>query len=381
MLHLKSGKLTDLLYILVFILFQLSFFSQLYYAFIVHRRLSNYKVKDEVNPVINPVSVILCARNEQKNLAENLPFILEQQYPDFEVVVVNDCSADDSYLVLRELSAKYKHLKVVSINEHERFKHGKKFAVTLGIKAASNECLIFTDADCRPSTNLWLKRMQQNFSDERTEIILGYSPYQRLSGFVNMLIRFETFYTALNYFAYALQGVPYMGVGRNMAYKKTLFFSGKGFAAHMHIPSGDDDLFVNQNATSDNTVIEIHPESHVWSEPKKTFSEYLTQKLRHMGAGKAYKKAHQKMLTLQAASGISFYLLLICLIVLQAQWYLILAAYLIRILSLFLVYRPVFKKLRCPDLMWWLPVFDFIYYFYILALSIISSFKKKVKWK
>ncbi|HEY0668441.1 MAG TPA: glycosyltransferase [Sphingobacteriaceae bacterium] len=373
--------MVDLLYIIVFVLFQLSFLLQLYYAFVVHKRLFNYKVNGQLTDVVNPVSIIICARNEQNNLQDNLPSILEQDYQDFEVVVVNDCSVDDSHLVLRDLSAKYKHLKVVAISEHERFKHGKKFAVTLGIKAARNEFLLFTDADCRPSSALWLKRMQQHFADERTEIILGYSPYQRLSGFVNMLIRFETFFTALNYLAFALHGTPYMGVGRNMAYKKSLFFRGKGFAAHMHIPSGDDDLFVNQNATAFNTVIEIHPDSHVWSEPKKTFSEYFTQKLRHLGAGKAYKKAHQKMLTIQSASAIGFYIFLFCLIILQAQWYLILPAYLIRLGVLWFIYRPVFKKLGYPDLAWWLPVFDFIYYFYILALSIITLFKKKVRWK
>lgn len=373
--------MTDLVYIIVFVLFQLSFFLQLYYAFVIHKRLSDYKVADEIKPSIHPVSVIICARNEQKNLEENLPLILEQEYPDFEVVVVNDCSVDESHLVLRDLSARYKHLKVVAINEHERFKHGKKFAVTLGIKASKNEYLLFTDADCRPSSAAWLKRMQQHFSDERYEIILGYSPYQRLSGFVNRLIRFETFFTALNYLAYTLQGIPYMGVGRNMAYKKSLFFSGKGFAAHMHIPSGDDDLFVNQNATPFNTVIEIHPESHVWSEPKMTFSEYYTQKLRHLGAGKAYKKAHQNMLGLQAASAISFYLLLLGLIILHAQWYIIIPAYVIRLAVLLVIYRPVFKKLACRDLIWWLPVFDFIYYIYILALSTITLFKKNVRWK
>ncbi|HXH99970.1 MAG TPA: glycosyltransferase [Sphingobacteriaceae bacterium] len=370
----------DLLYIVVFVLFQISFLLQLYYTFVIHKRLSNYKVSDEINPVINPVSIIICARNEQENLQKNLPLILEQEYPDFEVVLVNDCSVDDSHLVLRELASKYKHLKVVTINEHERFKHGKKFAVTLGIKAADNEHLLFTDADCRPFSALWLKRMQQNFSDD-IEIVLGYSPYQRLNGFVNRLIRFETFYTALNYLAFTLQGTPYMGIGRNMAYKKSLFFRGKGFAAHMHILSGDDDLFVNQNATPNNTVIEIHPESHILSEPKKTFSEYFTQKLRHLGAGKAYKKSHQTMLTVQASSAIGFYLLLIGLIILQAQWYLILSVYIIRMSVLLIIYRPVFKKLACPDLIFWLPVFDFIYYIYILALSIVTLFKKKVKWK
>ncbi|HEY1024085.1 MAG TPA: glycosyltransferase [Sphingobacteriaceae bacterium] len=368
------------LYISVFVLFQVSFLLQLYYIFVVHRRLASYRSPAEKAPVLHPVSIIICARNEELKLQKNLPAILEQDYRDFEVVVVNDCSVDETHLMLLEMSGRYPNLKVVTINEHKRFKHGKKFAVTLGIKAASHENLLFTDADCVPASDQWLRLMQRNFTGS-TEIVLGYSPYEKLAGFVNKLIRFETFYTALNYLSYALSGDPYMGVGRNMAYKKSLFFKGKGFASHMHIPSGDDDLFVNQNATPFNTAIEIEPEAHVWSEPKRTFTEYINQKLRHLGAGKAYKHRHKRMLSLQVASAVIFYLCLITLIGLNAQWWLLLAVFMLRLVSQVIVYKKILTKLNYADLVWWLPVFDFIYYFYILALSIVTLFKKRVQWK
>ena len=172
-----------------------------------------------------------------------------------------------------------------------------------------------------------------------------------------------------------------MGVGRNMAYQKSLFFRGKGFASHMHILSGDDDLFVNQNANSSNTAIEIHPETQVWSEPKKTYQAYLRQKFRHQGAGKAYQKKHKIMLLLQAGSGVLFYISLIALVVLQAQWWLLASIYLIRISVQLYIYIPSLKKLSCPDLKWWLPILDFIYYFYIMILSFVALFKKRVEWK
>ncbi|WP_256012396.1 glycosyltransferase [Desertivirga xinjiangensis] len=371
--------MADYLYITVFALFQLAFFLQLYYIIVVHRNLRNYKAKEK-SPMERPVSIIVCARNEERNLEKNLSYILEQEYPDFEVIVVNDCSVDESDLLLRRFSQKYSHLKVVTITEHVRFKHGKKFAVTLGIKAAKYEHLLFTDADCCPASMNWLKQMQQNFSDS-TEIVLGYSPYNSTPGILNKLIRYETFFTALNYLSYTLAGKPYMGVGRNMAYTKSLFFRGKGFASHMHIPSGDDDLFVNQNANSLNTVIEIHPETHVWTEPKATFRSYLSQKIRHMGAGKAYKAEHKRMLSFQAGSGIAFYVLLVLLLLLNAQWYVISSFYCIRLLAQVVIYYPVFKRLSYKDLIWWLPALDLIYNFYILVLSIISSFRKTVKWK
>ncbi|WP_207532816.1 glycosyltransferase [Desertivirga arenae] len=371
--------MADYLYIIVFALFQIAFLLQLYYLLVIQKRLGSYKRTEKADST-HPVSVIICARNEEENLRNYLPFVLEQDYPDFEVVVVNDCSVDESDLVLREFSLKYKNLKVVTINEHTRFKHGKKFAVTLGIKAASHEHLLFTDADCKPASNNWIRKMQENF-DGSTEIVLGYSPYIVRKGFLNKLIRFETFFTALNYLSFSLAGKPYMGVGRNLAYTKSLFFKGKGFAAHMHIPSGDDDLFVNQNASSRNTVIEIDPESHVWSEPKTSFSSYFTQKIRHMGAGKVYKASHKRMLSFQAGSALAFYLLLGILVLINAQWYVILSFFLIRFLVQIFIYAPVFKRLNCKDLIWWFPALDLIYNFYILVLSIISLFKKKIKWK
>src|SRR5581483_1786901 len=141
----------------------------------------------------------------------------------------------------------------------DRFKTGKKFALTMGIKASKNEYLLFTDADCRPASANWITRMAVNFN-RSTEIVLGYSPYQSAGGLLNSFIRFETIRTAINYLSAALAGNPYMGIGRNLAYTKTLFFKNKGFASHMHVMSGDDDLFVNENATAGNTTIEIHPE-------------------------------------------------------------------------------------------------------------------------
>ncbi len=357
-----------------------SLLIQLYYILIVHTKLRGFAVSDKITRSKKTVSVIICARNEEENLKNNLPVILEQNHSNFEVVLVNDCSYDDSEEVLKELEQKYKHLKVVTIKEHDRYKHGKKFAVTLGIKAASNEHLIFTDADCKPASKNWLLRMQQNFSKD-TEIVLGYSPYEKLGGFLNNLIRFETFYTALNYLSFALKGDPYMGVGRNLAYTKSLFFQSKGFASHMHIPSGDDDLFVNENANAENTKIEIHPEAQVWSSPKKTFSAFISQKIRHRRAGKAYKKKHKRTLAVQAIAGILFYASLISLFCLKAHWEIIGGIYLFRLLVQLITYYPIFKKLSCKDLFFWFPAFDLIYFFYILALYIITLFKKKVQWR
>lgn len=323
------------------------------------------------------LSVIICARNEAQNLQKNLPVVLAQDYKDFEVVVVNDCSSDNSQEILQDMSARFPHLRVVTIKENKKFKHGKKFAVTLGIKAAKHEHLVFTDADCLPASPRWLQHMKNHFLG-CTEIVLGYSPYLCLPGVLNKFIRYEAFLTALNYISLALNKNPYMGVGRNLAYTKSLFFSGKGFASHMHILSGDDDLFVNQHATASNTAVEIHSDAHVWSSPKETFKDYIKQKKRHLSAGANYKAKHRRILSLQSASAVVFYLSLFFLSVV-GKWEMAIALYGIFLIFKCLVYWLAMKRLTCKGLMPWLPLLDFLYCLYTIYMMLIP--KKQSPWK
>ena len=327
-----------------------------------------------------PVSVIISARNEAKNLSVFLSAVLTQDYPDYEVILINDCSSDGSDVLLMDMQAKYPRLKVVTITEHDRFKTGKKFALTLGIKAAANEHLLFTDADCLPASDQWIRLMARNFNGQ-TEIVLGYSPYQRAAGVMNAFIRFETLKTGINYLSAALGGDAYMGIGRNMAYTKTLFFKSKGFASHMHVLSGDDDLFVNQNATADNVQIEIDANAFTYSPAKTTYSSWYRQKKRHMGPGKLYKGKHRTMLTFDALSGFVFYLLLIMSFIFKFEPLLALALFGLRWAIQLLIYSKIFKKLNAKDLLFYLPFLDLIYYFYLNIFGLIGTFIKPTQWK
>jgi len=353
---------------------------QLYFSLFVHLRLALVKIEPPHDAALKPLSVIICARNEVLNLREYLADVLEQDYPVFEVVVVNDRSWDGTEEVLKEFSVKYKHLKIVTVAEGEKFIAGKKFAVTMGIKAAQYDWLVFTDADCVPASAQWLKGMQQP-ANEQTEFVLGYSPYLKSKGILNALIRFETFFTAVNYLAYALKGMPYMGVGRNMAYKKSLFFKHKGFAAHMHIPSGDDDLFVNAHATQNNTEIRIHKDTQVWSKPNTDFSGYLRQKKRHYGAGKLYKNKHRFILSVQVIFQFLFYVFFAALLFYEPLRYIALGILAFSIIVRSFIYPRLLKRLNYADLSLWFPLLDILLFIFLLFNSIVAIFVKKVQWK
>ncbi|PRD47239.1 glycosyltransferase [Sphingobacterium haloxyli] len=355
---------------------------QLYYICFVYGKLAFYSTKSfrEVS-LQPPVSVIICAHNEEENLKSFLPPILEQDYPLFEVVLVDDCSDDETKWILKEFSSKYpERLKIVEIKEHIRLKHTKKFALTMGIKAAKHEHLVFTDADCEPASSFWLAEMASAFSSEK-EIVLGYSPYFKQNGFLNKLIRFETTHTAMSYLSYALKGNAYMGVGRNLAYTKSLFYKGKGFNKHMHIKSGDDDLFVNHNATNSNVNIVIHADAHVLSVPKTTWKSYYKQKARHAGASTLYRSKHKRMLATQLLSAVLFYLMLtVCFVLYPNLWYIPLGIYGVRLFSQLVIFNRIYTKLVVRDLLIWLPLLDVLYYFYICINGLFNRGKKQTSW-
>ncbi len=260
----------------------LMLFVQLLYLFFIYIRFAFYKNRTQTeNMEYPPVSVVIAARNESDNLHHFLPLILNQKYPNFEVVVVNHQSIDESYNVLNALKMLYpEKLKVVEVERSKHLGTGKKFPLSLGIKAAKHEFLVLTDADCSPSSDNWLRLMVSKFSNEK-QLVLGYAPYKFKKGFLNKIIRLDTVMIAMNYFSFALAKLPYMGVGRNIAYTKTLFNSVHGFKSHYAIISGDDDLFVQDVAKKRNYSIQIEEKAFCYSKAKKTWADWMTQKNRH----------------------------------------------------------------------------------------------------
>ena len=374
---LYKGEIT--VELILFVLFSIAALLQLWYYLGIFSRLGFYKNKN-TNETSFPASIIICARNEDKNLAEFLPAVLQQDYPRYEVIVVNDCSYDNTADVLKELLQKYSHLKIVTIKEDENHYHGKKFALMVGIKGAQYEHLLLTDADCKPNSTDWLKNMVAHFSEE-TKIVLGYGAYEKTKSFLNKLIRFDTFYAATQYLSFALAHKPYMGVGRNLAYTKSLFFSNKGFASHYHIESGDDDLFINEAATKQNAKVEVAIESHTVSKAKRTLKSWMRQKRRHITTFPQYTASSRLRFLTVAFSQYFFFGFFIALLILQVQPYITLEIFFFRFLIQMLIFRKSMVKLGEKDLWWWFPVLEITLLFFYPMLAISNLFVRKRKWK
>ena len=352
--------------------------QQCYYWFLFFR-LGRSKRRSE-SSAARGVSVVICAHNEHHRLSENLPLILGQEQAALEVLVVNHSSDDDTGFLLNHLSGEFPQLTTVNMPEDLNFFSGKKFPLSIGIKSAKHDVVLLTDADCTPASPEWARLMLSGMTPGR-EIVLGYGAYRHYPGFLNKLIRYDTAAIAIQYLSYALAGVPYMGVGRNLAYRKQIFYRNQGFISHYRIRSGDDDLFINRVANRKNTAVVTDPEAFTLSEPKRTLGEWITQKRRHFSTGHLYKFRHRLLLGTYAVSQPLFYALSILLLALNWSVIPVVLLMLIRFGTQYAVFSSGMKRLREKDLVPLLPLYEILLMFFNAGVYFSNLISKPVKWK
>ena len=334
--------------------------------------------KSSVSAFSKPISIIVCAKNESQNLKDKLPAILNQDYPNYEVIVVNDQSVDGTAVLLKEFKKKYPNLVVVTIDKHINQRPGKKLALTLGIKTAKHEYLLLTDADCIPNSKNWAMQMCSNFNS--ADIVLGYGGYEKKKGLLNKLIRFDTFNVAQQYLSYSLSGQTYMGIGRNMAYKKSLFFENKGFANHLHIASGDDDLFIQEIANKNNVSIEINEQAHTTSSVIEKWGEWTYQKRRHISTAPLYKIKFKVLLSIYPYTQFLFWTSFLLLFLFKAPLQICIILLLIKIFISYLVHYKAMKVLKVMDLYWIHPLYEIVYLCIQGIFVLLNIVSKPKKW-
>lgn len=364
----------------LFCLFGLAALTQLLYTLFIHGKLAFFKEKPLLDHSdLPPLTVIIAARNEADNLFENLPYILQQDYPVFEVIVINNQSIDDSYHLLHAYQQQYPNLKIIEVAKSQHLKPGKKLPITLGVKGAKYEYLVMTDADCKPASNEWLQQIAQRFTAGK-EIVLGYGPYMKRAGFLNRLVRFDTAWIGASYLSMALAKLPYMGVGRNMAYTKDLFNRIHGFKSHYSLPSGDDDLFIQEAAKKGNYRIVLDRKSHCYSEASETWSGWIRQKTRHYTTADRYSVIKKWLLGIYP---MTMLLLLITFVILmfstEFRWLTLLVFSVVLLLKWY-IQGKCFTKLGEKGFIRYLPLWDLFYTLLMPVLYYSAEKKQANKW-
>ena len=352
---------------------------QILYLLVFQLRLLLHKNEEVIKSKLPSVSVVICARNEEDNLFKNLPIILEQVYPDFEVIVVNDQSQDDSMHIIKAYKKDYPFIKYIELEKNKHRDFGKKLPLTVGIKGATKDFIIVTDADCTPKSKYWLQNIAKNYKDQK-QIVLGYSPYEKTKGFLNMLIRFDTTAIAITYMSFAKTALAYMGVGRNMGYSREKFDAVGGFKSHYHIASGDDDLFIKDAATRKNIAIEMTSKSFVYTEPKKTWKNWISQKQRHFTTSGEYRLINKLFLGILPLSMFLLYISFLILLF-NTEWhYFVLAVFGLRLLFYWVINGFLLKRLEMKDLIWCYPCFEIIHAILMPFIFYSNSRTKRNKW-
>jgi len=352
---------------------------QLFYVAIVFGRLAFYKEEEKKPQALPPISIIIAARNESDNLYENLPYILTQDYPEFEVIIVNNQSVDDSTWLLKALCLQHKNLRVVEIAKNKHLLPGKKLPITLGVKGAKYENMLFTDADCRPASNHWLRIMAGSFS-EKKEIVLGYAPYYKTKGIINKIIRYDTAFIGVSYLSLALVKLPYMGVGRNLAYSKKVFDTVRGFKSHYSLPSGDDDLFIQEAAVNENYTIQLSPDSFCFSMPATTWKSWIRQKTRHYTTSSRYNFIKKALLGIYPISLLMTWISFVILLS-NANWWIIgLIIFSILLIIKWLIQGKCLRKLNEKRFAMAFPLWDLAHALLMPIMYNFSDHKRYKKW-
>ena len=296
-------------------------------------------------------------------------------------MLINDASNDNTLEVMEVFKSQASiPVTIVDVAPNEQFWGSKKYALTLGIKAAQYEHLLLTDADCIPNSENWIQEMTKGYSQKKA-IVLGYGGYKKINNsFLNKLIRFETVITALHYFSFAKFGIPYMGVGRNLSYKKSLFYSVNGFIDHMKVKSGDDDLFINQVATGTNTDYCTSQFGFTLSTPKEYFKDWIVQKRRHISTANHYKFKHQFLLGLHFVSQLLFWVLAAIVLSINIQVLNVAILMGVKLLISYLVIGFAMKKFKESDLVIFIPFYSLFLIFMHLFIFIKNLISKPTNW-
>lgn len=368
-----NKKLESLLFALfvIFLLIQFFYYVTFFLCF------SSHKEDLFISGPLPKVSVVVATHNDIIPLKSLLKNLKEQDYPCFEVIVIDDRSTDGTKDFIEK---EYKDfVRILRIEEENKNTSNKKNALNYGIKAASHEIVLLTDADCLPLSNQWIKQMVQGFGKGK-EIVIGYSKYEKRKGFLNKLIQFETFFTGMQYISHAILGKPYMGVGRNLAYNKELFFRNRGFETHEQIIGGDDDLLIQEVANGKNVSLRINELSQTISIPKTTYIEWFKQKRRHLTAGTYYKFLDKFSLGLFMLSNVFFYFILFFFVFIDKHTLFMIIVFILRTLGLILILNTVIRKLKEKFKWYWIPIVDLAYLINYILIGLSVVLRKSNKW-
>ncbi|HEX5112910.1 MAG TPA: glycosyltransferase [Saprospiraceae bacterium] len=341
-----------------------------YYLFIFRVR----KTKDKVHWDSWPgVSVVIAIKNGTGKLRDTLLALTRQDYPQYEIIIIDDYSAPDQWEALVQM---LNRLKGVFFYRSDRAP-GKNHALKMGIEKANHDFILCTDDDCLPAGPQWIKSMVSNANPG--DIVLGYSPYIPQPGRLNLFIRFETVMTGMQYLSWAMLGKPFMGVGRNMLFSKSVLLKANFKHQLKKVGYGDDDLLVQSMKGKASVKVSLDPESFMYSEPAETLNEYIKQKHRHLSAGHYYSFVSWLQPGIFGIGIILHWFLLIPMLWCNVSIVFDLAFF-AGVIIRWIGYASWAKRLGYPEMRWIYLGYEMMYAIYLAVVGVMTIFTERKTW-
>lgn len=348
----------------------------IYYIFFLSILLNNKKEKEYD---LKPISVILYVKNSELYLEKNIDYFINQKYPKFEILLVNNASSDNTDIILEKLSEKHKSLRIINVENNESFWGNKKYTYTLAIKAAKYEHLIFSEIDCKPVSENWIHEINKSFSSKKT-IILGYKRLLKTSSLFNLIIRFDNLLESIKSFSFTKINSPYSADSRNYAFTKKDFYRVNGFINHIKIKNGKEDLFVKDAKQKYNSAYTLSDESFVESSKSLSFKEWFLNKKNSNLLKRHYSFKNQFLLNAFSFSKVFLYFLTIILLLIH-DWKIILI-----IFSSYIIFQSVItfiinRKFKETSIFYLSPILDFLLVLFQISIFISNLISKPPNWR
>ena len=382
------GIIIDTLTLVLLIILTVSIIILFLYYGLFYLRIGIRKERksNETDENLPGVSVVLTVKNESEQLKKNLVYLLEQDYPNFEVIVINHVSQDHTRFILQTYQDNYPNLKVINFSQDVNLFQGKKFPLSIGIQSAKNDIILLTECSCKPKEFSWIKEMVEQFGSN-TQCVLGYSNIETEKSLLNAFIQYDNLSYNASMFGYAMLGLPYTGCGKNLAYRRSFFFKKGGFIKHYNVPFGDDDIFVNENCTRKNTNVCLNNESFMTYQPKKTNKTWVQEKMKRMSTQKYYPLTDKLLLSLYPISVVLFYTSLIMLTVMNFNsetdviWQTLIGVGVLKLGWQIFTFHKLERRLEGRKTAYFSPFFE-IYFIIMNTIMYLFTLRKKMKrWK
>ena len=354
------------------------------------------KIKtDKSSPDLNdqrPISIVIATRNEHDQLRQNLPFFLDQNHPNFEVVVVIDDSDKDLVYIISEFEKLYSNLKVVSFEWSTNFFVSRKFAESVGIKSATHDRILLSHISTRPASPEWVSQMSKTLSNNK-KIVIGYHTLASKISLLNAFIRFDTFFYTLRYLRATLSGHPFTASSKNLAFDRSLFYEAKGVAKFYNVNTGDEDMFVNKASTSTNTTIEINPNAFIKGQEIVSFSEWFAKKVRHRVLIREFKTFNRLGFAIHDLFLVLFYMIsfviLGCFFLSKTTVFVVPVELLmisggiilLKLIVQWAVFKQIMGRFKERGFLLLIPVFDFMNLLILPVLLFTGLFTKRITWR